>query len=140
VTQTHVHVFRETTLDDPEDEWSLWFQWCRWNFPDGSAQHGYRYIWKNRGRLMPQRGQARIPSWDVQKKMHEQAVAEGWGSYADEQFDALPAVPVTRTPDFAAEAARQARLLAEWEASPVGREEMAFWDALVREAWDEETD
>ncbi len=45
-------------------------------------------------------------------------------------------LPDTRAPGFAADAARQARLLAEWEASLVGREEMAFWDALASEAWD----
>ena len=33
--------------------------------------------------------------------------------------------------------ARQGRLLAEWEASQAGREEMAFWEALASEAWDE---
>jgi hypothetical protein len=44
-------------------------------------------------------------------------------------------VPDTNAPGFAAEAARQARLLAEWEASPAGREETAFWDALASEAW-----
>jgi hypothetical protein len=46
-------------------------------------------------------------------------------------------VPDTKAPGFAAEAARQSRLLAAWEASPAGREEMAFWDALAAEAWDE---
>lgn len=40
----------------------------------------------------------------------------------------------------AAEAARQARLQAQWEASPVGREEMVFWDASAAEAWDDEHD
>jgi antidote-toxin recognition MazE-like antitoxin len=49
-------------------------------------------------------------------------------------------VPDTTAPGFAAEAARQARLLAEWEASPEGREEMAFWDALADEAWDDQGD
>jgi hypothetical protein len=46
-------------------------------------------------------------------------------------------LPDTSAPGFAAEAARQGRLLAEWEASPAGREEMAFWDALAGEAWNE---
>jgi hypothetical protein len=46
-------------------------------------------------------------------------------------------VPDTTAPGFAEEAARQCRLLAAWEASPAGREEMAFWDALASEAWDE---
>jgi hypothetical protein len=49
-------------------------------------------------------------------------------------------IPDITAPGFAAEAARQARLLSEWEASPAGREEMAFWDALASEAWDDETD
>jgi len=47
-------------------------------------------------------------------------------------------IPDTTAPGFAAEAARQTRLLAEWEASPGGREEMAFWDALAAEAWYDE--
>jgi hypothetical protein len=46
-------------------------------------------------------------------------------------------IPDTRAPGFAVEAARQARLLAEWEASPAGREEVAFWDALAAEVWNE---
>jgi Protein of unknown function (DUF3018) len=49
-------------------------------------------------------------------------------------------LPDTTAPGFADEAARQARLLAEWEASPAGREEMAFWDALAAEAWNDEPD
>lgn len=49
-------------------------------------------------------------------------------------------LPDTTAPGFADEAARQARLLAEWEASPAGREEMAFWDALAAETWDDEPD
>jgi len=46
-------------------------------------------------------------------------------------------VPDTSAAGFATEAARQGRLLAEWEASPAGREEMAFWDALPSEVWNE---
>ena len=49
-------------------------------------------------------------------------------------------LPDTTAPGFADEAARQSRLLAEWEASPAGRQEMAFWDALAAEAWDDEPD
>jgi Protein of unknown function (DUF3018) len=45
-------------------------------------------------------------------------------------------VPDTTAPGYAAEAARQGRLLAEWEASQAGREEMAFWEVLASEAWD----
>ena len=46
-------------------------------------------------------------------------------------------VPDTIAPDFAAETAWRGWLLAEWEASPAGRDEMAFWDALASEAWNE---
>ena len=49
-------------------------------------------------------------------------------------------VPDTKAPGFAAEVTRQALLLAEWEASPAGRKEMAFWDALSAEAWDDVPD
>jgi hypothetical protein len=43
-------------------------------------------------------------------------------------------VPDIHAPGFAAEAARQCRALAEWEATPEGREEMAFWDQLAAES------
>jgi hypothetical protein len=49
-------------------------------------------------------------------------------------------VPDTKAPGFAAEAVRQALLLAEWEASPAGRKDMAFWDALSAEARDDVPD
>jgi len=45
------------------------------------------------------------------------------------------AAPDTRSPGFAEEAARQCRLLTEWEATPEGRAEIAFWDKLAAEAW-----
>ena len=49
-------------------------------------------------------------------------------------------LPDTTAPGFADDAARQARSLTEREASPAGRQEMAFWDALAAEAWDDEPD
>ncbi len=39
-------------------------------------------------------------------------------------------IPDTTAPGFATEAARQSRLLTEWEASPTGRKEMAVWEVL----------
>jgi hypothetical protein len=41
-------------------------------------------------------------------------------------------LPDTTAPGFAAEAAWQAGLLAEWDTIPAGRDEMAFWDELHR--------
>lgn len=43
-------------------------------------------------------------------------------------------VPDTRAPGFAEELARQCRALAEWEATPDGREEIAFWDQAQADA------
>jgi Protein of unknown function (DUF3018) len=43
-------------------------------------------------------------------------------------------VPDTRAPGFAEELARQCQALAAWEATPDGREEMAFWDQAQAEA------
>ena len=43
-------------------------------------------------------------------------------------------VPDTRAPGFAEELARQCRVLADWEATPEGRTEMAFWDQAQAEA------
>lgn len=60
------------------------------------------------------------------------------------RIDALvaPSDAVLRPPTGtdAAEVARQARLLAEWEVSLAGHAEMAGWDALAREAWDDTPD
>ena len=43
-------------------------------------------------------------------------------------------VPDTRAPGFAEEMRRQCLALAEWEKTPEGREEMAFWDQLQAES------
>jgi Protein of unknown function (DUF3018) len=43
--------------------------------------------------------------------------------------------PDIRAPGFAEELARQCRAEAEWQASPKGRAEMAFWDEVASEAW-----
>jgi len=43
-------------------------------------------------------------------------------------------VPDTRAAGFAEELARQCRVLADWEATPGGRAEMAFWDQAQAEA------
>ena len=49
-------------------------------------------------------------------------------------------VPDTRAPGFAEELARQCQTLAVWEATPEGREEMAFWDQAQAEALADLTD
>jgi hypothetical protein len=46
-------------------------------------------------------------------------------------------VPDTRAPGFADEIRRQCRLIAAAEATPEGRAELAFWEAVAAEAWDD---
>lgn len=82
-----VQVINEVTADTDAkpDEWTLWFQWCRYFYDDGDMQHGYRFIWKrpqsDGGSLQAARGQARIPSVDKLEKLVAKAKASGWGNY-----------------------------------------------------------
>jgi len=88
-----VHVVNETTLDtDPgANDWTLWFQWCRYLYDDGSMQHGYRFIWKRPqsegGSLQAARGQARIPSVAILKELVKKAEDSGWGAYDADALD-----------------------------------------------------
>lgn len=87
-----VQVINEATLDEgaSPDDWTLWFQWCRYFYDDGEMDHGYRFIWKRPksegGSLQAARGQARIPSVDVLLKLVDKAKAAGWGSYNAERM------------------------------------------------------
>lgn len=64
---------------------TLWFQWCRYFYDDGTMEHGYRFIWRRPksegGSLQAARGQARIPSVAVLEQLVAQARASGWGDY-----------------------------------------------------------
>jgi len=46
-------------------------------------------------------------------------------------------VPDTRAPGFTEEIRRQCKLIAAAEATPEAREELAFWEAVAAEAWDD---
>lgn len=46
-------------------------------------------------------------------------------------------VPDTRAPSFPAEIRRQCKVLAAAEATPEGRADTAFWEAVATEAWDD---
>jgi len=82
-----VQVLEETTTtnDADSDDWTLWFQWCRYLYDDGEIQHGYRFIWRRPkgegGSLQAARGQARIPSVRVLEELVEKAKNEGWGNH-----------------------------------------------------------
>ena len=87
-----VQVFNETTFPKTahDDEWTLWFQWCRYVYDEGGTECGYRFIWKrpmsDGGSLQAARGQARLPNIALVEKLIAQAKEEGWGDYdADEE-------------------------------------------------------
>lgn len=80
-----VHVIHEASLDSADpSEWTLWFQWCRYLYDDGTINHGYRFIWRrpksDGGSLQAARGQARIPSVAVLERLVAKAKNEGWGN------------------------------------------------------------
>ena len=77
-----VQVIEEARLDEKE-ETTLCFQWCQYVYDDGTSEHGYRFIWRNEGRQMAHRGQARIPSISDLERLVAQARREGWGDYGE---------------------------------------------------------
>jgi len=93
-----VQVINETT-DTPNPapvDWTLWFQWCRYFYDDGTMEYGYRFMWRRPqsegGSLQAARGQARIPSVAVLEQLVAQAKASGWGEYDANDF-AEPSAP-----------------------------------------------
>ena len=80
-----VQIINETSLEDSEDDWILYFQWCRYLYDDGKMGYGYRFIWRrprSQGNsLQAARGQARIPSISLIERLTAKAKIEGWGNY-----------------------------------------------------------
>jgi hypothetical protein len=81
-----VQVLNETEIAPyGEDNWVLCFQWCRYQYNDGTYQHGYRFIWRrpkeDGAALQAARGQARIPSISFLQRLVKQAKTAGWGDY-----------------------------------------------------------
>lgn len=98
---TSVSILKETTIHPsaPPSEWTLWIQWCRYNFDDGTTQHGYRTIWRrpvayDGGSLQAARGQARIPSLANLEALMKLARDQGWGEYDGDAIDAATAAAV----------------------------------------------
>ena len=77
-----VQVIEEARLDDTET--TLCLQWCQYVYEDGTSEYGYRFIWRRDGRLLPSRGQARIPSLAALEKLVAQAKRGGWANHTDE--------------------------------------------------------
>mgnify|MGYP000977597172 CR=1 FL=1 len=82
--QTRVYVENEVTYS-LKNEWTLCLQKCKYIHGNGDVEEGYRFIWKDPdGKLQAHRGQARIPSLAIAKKLIEEAINAGWGN---EEFD-----------------------------------------------------
>lgn len=79
MAQARVVVLNEARIGEP-DTWNLCLQWCRYEYSDGTEEHGYRYIWRRpNGHLQGARGQARIPSFAHMMELMGIAIREGWG-------------------------------------------------------------
>lgn len=82
-----VQVINEITLHDESREYRLYFQWCLYVYDSvdketsqsGTSQNGYRFIWKQNGKLKPARGQARLKSTDDIIALVSAAKTAGWG-------------------------------------------------------------
>lgn len=88
--QARVIVLNETMIETSGD-WHLCFQYCRYEYGEGTEQNGYRFIWrkpKNK-HLQGARGQARIPSTSILLKLVSQAIEEGWGHYMGDSMGFL---------------------------------------------------
>ena len=77
-----VRVIREARWEKNEIE-HLCFQWCQYLYEDGGSEDGYRFIWRRNEKMLPSRGQARIPSGEILKQLIAQAKREGWGDYTE---------------------------------------------------------
>ncbi len=85
MAQARIDVLREVRAYGP-GAWQLCLQWCRYRYDELAdigepVQYGYRFIWRrpNDGSLQAARGQARIPSIAVARKLMDEAEKGGWG-------------------------------------------------------------
>ena len=83
MAQSRVVVLKEVMKGAPGD-WRLCFQYCRYEYGDGSEEAGYRFIWRRpNGNLQGARGQARIPSLADIQELTAAAIRGGWGHYLE---------------------------------------------------------
>jgi hypothetical protein len=64
--------------------WTLCLQWVKYVYEDERpSQEGYRFIWRKPGgqKLQAARGQARIPSLAIARRLMAKAEKEGWGRF-----------------------------------------------------------
>lgn len=81
MSKANVRVIKDA-IKGSEGFWRLCFQYCEYQYGDGSSQYGYRFIWRRpNGNLQAARGQARIPSLADILELTSIALKEGWGNY-----------------------------------------------------------
>ena len=94
MAQGRVVVLNEVRNDNVNPgEWCLCFQYCRYEYGDGTEDNGYRFIWRRPdGTLQGARGQARIPSianileltakaLKVHSIWYNNLIRRNWGSF-----------------------------------------------------------
>lgn len=78
---TRVQVVNEVKYQPNRNGPALCLQYCRYVYSNGELEEGYRFIWRDAdGKQMAHRGQARIPSLKIVKKLIEEAEKAGWGT------------------------------------------------------------
>lgn len=133
-----VKVEREVKIRDPEmtgSGWELAFQWCLYiNQDDGAHYHGYRFIWRRPdGSLQAARGQARLLSLRLIRKLMAKAEAEGWGHYDAVQLDAPSPLAQTNATRQVVQALAACGVL-QWNGSkPTGYKGVAIKGRTVSE-------
>ena len=75
----YVKIHRQVPENVNTGEWTLYFQKVTYHYDDGSAQDGFRFIWRRPdGSLQAARGQARIESYEQMMALINQAKKEGF--------------------------------------------------------------
>ena len=75
----NVIILRQVPENTNSGEWTLCFQKVTYHYDDGSAQDGFRFIWRRPdGSLQAARGQARIESYEQMMALINQAKNEGF--------------------------------------------------------------
>ena len=88
MAQTRVVVINEAKKGT-DGGWVLCFQFCRYEYGNGTEDNGYRFIWRRPdGSLQAARGQARIPSIADINEFTAIALRNGWGHHlsADTEY------------------------------------------------------
>lgn len=87
--QTRIVLLNQAKKETTPGGWHLCFQYCRYEYANGSEANGYRFIWERpNGSLQAVLGQARIPSIPDILFLVSEAIKGGWGEYLCEPDNA----------------------------------------------------